>query len=139
MLAGPRRLAVAICFAFLLTIAPWSRCTAAEIASWHGILRDTAGHVVGDAAIVLHAVSGDREYTVKSSASGQFAFVEIASGSYTLRVTHDGNTWNAANPVVIADGVTLVAALELATEGQVVRVMTGGEAAAPQGRGGQQL
>src|SRR6202042_2218554 len=86
-----------------------------------------------------HAVSGDREYTVKSSASGQFAFVEIASGSYTLRVTHDGNTWNAANPVVIADGVTLVAALELATEGQVVRVVTGGEAAAPQGSGGQHL
>ena len=67
---------------------------AAEIASWHGTLRDAAGHVVGDAAIVLHAVSGDREYAVKSSASGQFAFVEIASGSYTLRVTHDGKTWN---------------------------------------------
>ena len=83
---------------------------AAEIASWHGILRDAAGHVVGDAAIVLQAVSGDREYTVKSSASGQFAFVEIAGGSYTLHVMHDGKTWSAANPVVIADGVALVAA-----------------------------
>lgn len=103
---------------------------AAEIASWHGTLRDAAGHVVGDAAIVLHAVSGDREYAVKSSASGQFAFVEIASGSYTLRVTHDGKTWNAANSVVIADGVVLVAALELAIQGQDVRVVTGGEAVA---------
>ena len=103
---------------------------AADIASWHGILRDAAGHVVGDAAIVLHAVSGDREYTAKSSANGQFAFVEIAGGSYTLRVTHDGKTWNAANPVVIADGAALVAALEVANQGQVVRVVTGGEAAA---------
>ena len=94
---------------------------------------------MGDAAIVLHAVSGDREYTVKSSAGGQFAFVEIASGSYALRVTHDGKTWNAANPVVIADGVALVAALELAIQGQVVRVVTGGESAAPQGSGGQHL
>jgi hypothetical protein len=139
MLAGPRRLAVAICFAFLLTIAPWTRCVAAEIASWHGILRDAAGHVVGDAAIVLHAVSGDREYTVKSSASGQFAFAEIAGGSYTLRVTHDGKTWNAANPVVIADGVALVAALELAIQGHVVHVLIGGEAVASKGSGGQLL
>src|SRR5271154_5668946 len=136
---GPRRLSVAICFAFLLTIAPWSRCMAAESTSWHGILRDAAGHVVGDAAIMLHAVSGDREYTVKSSASGQFAFAEIAGGSYTLRVVHDGKTWNAANPVVIADGAALVAALEFAAQGQVVRVVTGAEATAPQGSGGQHL
>src|SRR4029077_1996976 len=132
----PRRAAVAICLAFLVIIAPWSGCVAAEIASWRGVLRDAAGHVVGDAAIVLQAVSGHREYTAKSSANGQFAFVEIAGGSYTLRVTHDGKTWHAANPVVIAEGVTFVAALELANKGQVVRVVPGGEAAAPEGSGG---
>lgn len=103
------------------------------------MLRDAAGHVVGDAAITLRAVSGNREYSVASSARGTFVFAEIASGSYWLRVARDGKTWSAANPVDFRDGLASGALLELSAQEQTVRVVVAGEATASQASGGEHL
>jgi hypothetical protein len=137
MLAGPRRVALGFFTFLIFALAPQVRSVPA--ASWNGVLHDPAGHVLGDAAIVLRAISGDREYTAKTSASGGFVFAEIANGTYWLRVTLAGKTWNAANPVVIKDGVALTAPLELGEQGQVVRVLLAGETAAARASGGEHL
>ncbi len=137
MLAGPRRVALGFFIFLIFALAPQVRSVPA--ASWNGVLHDPGGHVLGDAAIVLHAISGDREYTAKTSASGGFVFAEIASGRYWLAVTLAGKTWNAANPVVIKDGVALTAVLELGAQEQVVRVLLAGETAAAQASGGEHL
>jgi Carboxypeptidase regulatory-like domain len=121
----------------MLTIIPQVRC--APAASWRGILRDASGHGVADADLVLRAVSGDREYTAKSSATGSFAFTEVAAGTYALRVTSAGKTWNSASPVIINEGAALVASLELAAQAQIVRVLSGDRARASQASGGEHL
>src|ERR1700732_4077638 len=97
MWVGPRRLAAArfAVFCVLLMFVP--RARSAPTASWHGILRDASGHAVGDAAIVLRALSGDREYTAKTSVGGGFTFAEIVAGTYALQVTRAGDA-NATAP-----------------------------------------
>jgi hypothetical protein len=137
MPAGPRRLAVARCVALILTIVPQARC--APAATWRGVLRDESGHMISHADLVLQAVSDDRKYTAKSSATGNFVFAEIAAGTYTLRVAAAGKTWNSANPMVIKEGAALVASLQLDAQDQIVRVLPGGETSASQGSGGEHL
>jgi hypothetical protein len=153
MSAGPRRLAVALFVALIVAIVPSARC--APAASWRGVLRDASGHAVADAAIVLRAISGDREYTAKTSAGGGFEFAEIVAGTYALRVTRGGganakatasesgpykeSTWTAANPIVVKESEALAASLELAAQEQVVRVLSGGESTGSQGSGGEHL
>lgn len=137
MPAGPRRLVVALCLALILTILPQARC--APAATWRGVLRDASGHVVADAALVLRALSGDREYKATSSGTGSFVFAEIAAGTYALRVAASGKTWNSASPVIIKEGAALVASLELAAQDQIVRVLPGDRAGASQGSGGEHL
>ena len=42
-------------------------------ASWRGVLRDAEGHSVANASIELHATSGNHDYSIKTSATGDFA------------------------------------------------------------------
>ncbi len=158
MSAGHRRLAVALCVAFICTFIPEARC--APAASWRGVLRDASGHAVADATIVLHATPGDRDYTAKTSANGGFAFAGIVAGTYTLRVARGGGAsakatasesgryegaaiWNGANSVEIKQGEAMVASLELAAQEQTVRVVAGAAqgsgTGAAQGSGGEHL
>jgi Carboxypeptidase regulatory-like domain len=154
MSAGPRRLAVALIIALILTIVPQVRC--APAASWRGVLLDASGHSVSGAAVILRAASGDREYSVQTSANGGFSFSGIAGGTYSLRVTRSGNadakapaserdqskeiaTWNSARPFIIREDQALVASLELTATEWVVRVLPGGETGASQGSGGEHL
>jgi hypothetical protein len=137
MPVGPRRLAVIFCVSFILAIVPQAR--SAPASSWNGVLHDAAGHVIAEAEVVLHAISGDHEYVATTSASGGFAFAEIAGGSYLLRVMHAGKTWKAANPVVIKEGAALTAPLELSAQEWIVRVLLTGETAATQASGGEHL
>jgi hypothetical protein len=137
MSSGARRLAVLISICLMAAMIPQARC--APAAAWNGLLRDAAGHVVADATVVLHALSGDREYAARTSASGAFAFADIAGGSYVLRVTRDGKTWNAETPVVLKDGIALAASLELSTQEMIVRLLPSGETGATQASGGEHL
>src|SRR5579863_6084033 len=96
MSAGPRRFGFFF-FIFFMMIAIGQ--VRAAPGSWHGTLRDADGHPVADAAIELHATSGNRDYSSKTSAAGDFSFSEIAEGAYTLRVVVGAKSWNAANPM----------------------------------------
>jgi len=152
MCVGPRHLAVALIVALLVSIVP--AAYSAPGASWRGVLRDASGRGVTDATIALRATSGDREYTAQTSADGGFAFAEIATGTYEVRVTRRGDakanapatvggryteSWTAARPVVIGDGAALSASLELAAEHHVVRVTQEPASGTGQASGGEHL
>ena len=80
-------------------------------------MRDAVGNPVGDARIMLHAnannAPNNAEFGAVTSAAGKFSFASVPAGSYELGVTAAGKTWRAAKPLLIQEGVTLNATLQL--------------------------
>src|SRR5208282_2095410 len=107
--------------------------------SWHGVLQDSAGSPISNATVKLRATTGALEFTATSSASGEFSFAEIAAGSYEIKVNAAGQTWKAANPLVLQEGAALTAGLELSKQGQTVRLLTTGAGTSRQATGGEHL
>ncbi len=137
MLARSHALARAFFLILMFVFIPDLRSAAAP--SWSGVLRDAAGSPVGGATIRLSASGSKEEYTVTTSATGQFTFVAVAAGGYTLTASEVGETWTAADPVVFKDGATLTADLQLSAHGQVLRVTLMQNATSPQASGGEHL
>jgi hypothetical protein len=136
MLSWSRVLTRAFCFVVLFGLIP--SLHAFPAASWSGVLRDSAGNPAAMATIRLLDVAG-REYSTKTSTSGQFAFTAVPVGNYKLTVSAAGKTWVAADPIVIKDGVTLTSGLQLSPQGQELRVVVTQDAASPQASGGEHL
>jgi hypothetical protein len=107
--------------------------------SWSGVLRDSAGNLMDRAIIKLFVADGIHEYSVTTSATGQFTFDLVEAGNYTLTVSVAGKIWAAADPVVIKDGATLTSGLQLSPQGQELRVLVATDAASPQATGGERL
>src|ERR1700722_8008586 len=135
MWAGSRRFG---CFLFIFFVIANAQVHAAP-ASWRGMLRDADGHPIANASIELHATSGNHDYSSKTSATGDFAFTEIAEGTYTLRVTIGAKSWSAANTVAFKDDAAGSGVLELSATDTVLRVITSGEGKRTQGSGGENL
>ena len=112
---------------------------AASPASWSGVLRDDAGKPVGDATVRLRAISGEREYTARTSANGRFALAGVVAGDYRLSVQAAGKTWNVGNPVTVKDGVALTSTLQLTSQPRQLRVVPSGEESSAQASGGEHL
>ena len=85
-------------------------------ASWSGVLRDSAGKPIVEARVKLQSKSRDREYAVRTSASGAFAFTGLEPADYQLSVEAAGNTWSAAKPVTIKDGDKLTTSLQVLSQ-----------------------
>jgi hypothetical protein len=129
---------VRACFLFLVfLLIPSLRST--PLTSLSGVLRDAGGNPVGMATVKLSAADSNREYSVTTSGTGQFAFTEIATGSYTLTVNAGNRIWTAPDPVTIKDGATLTAEVRLPAEGQLLRVTLAQNAASTQASGGEHL
>jgi Carboxypeptidase regulatory-like domain len=103
-------------------------------ASWKGVLTDGTGKPVEEAVVKLHSASG-RDYEATAAANGRFTFAEIDPGTYAVSVTTAGQTWKAA--AVAVQGVMLTG-LQLSAQGQELRIIAPGEAAA-QASGGEHL
>ena len=131
------RLAIAVCFVAYLLVIPLASSLPAT--SWHGVLRDIAGSPISNATVKLQTTTGDLEFTATTSTSGEFLFAEIAGGTYGLSVNASGQTWKAADPLVIGDGTTLPAGLELSKQGNIIRLLKQGEGASLKGTGGEHL
>jgi len=137
MRAGPRRFGFLFFFLFILLAAHQVQ---AAPASWRGTVRDSEGHPIASALVELHATSGDRDYSSKTSATGGFAFGEIAPGTYSLGVTVGGKIWNAASSVAFKDDAADSGVLELSsTDAVVLVVSSGGEGKRTEGSGGEKL
>ena len=102
-------------------------------------MRDAAGNGVGMATVKLVSADRSGEYSTSTSSTGQFAFIAVAAGSYTLSVGAAGKIWMAAGPVVIKEGTTLTDSIQLSQQGQELRVMATQGAASSQASGGEHL
>jgi Carboxypeptidase regulatory-like domain len=126
-----------LCLIALLVAAPVAGAIA--LASWRGVLRDAAGKPVAAATVTLNSSSGDRRYTARTLAGGNFVLSEIIPGDYQLSVETTVNTWRSANPVVIPDGTALTSTLQLSSPALEVRVLPSSEESAAQASGGERL
>ncbi len=106
---------------------------------WKGVLRDAAGKPAGAATVMLQSVSGTAQYSAETSASGEFSFGEVGSGSYSVTVKMAGMAWTAANPITISEGTAFTGDLQLSTDNQTLIVLTAGKSGAAQGSSGQHL
>ncbi|MGH9742909.1 MAG: carboxypeptidase regulatory-like domain-containing protein [Candidatus Acidiferrum sp.] len=104
-----------------------------------GILRDQAGHAIGQAAISLQATSGGRSYSVHTSASGEFLFADVEAQSYAITASIHGKTWKAIAPLVIKEGDALVDDLALSANDQSLLVLPQQSAASAEASGGGHL
>src|SRR3984957_16741229 len=136
MSAGPRRLGFLL---FLFFVLAGARQVQAAPASWRGTLRDSEGHPVANALLELHATSGGHDYSSKTSATGDFAFGDIAQGTYSLQVTVAGKIWNAASAIEFKEDAAVSGVLELSSTEAVVRITSSGETKRTQGSGGEKL
>jgi Carboxypeptidase regulatory-like domain len=130
---GSRYLVVAL-FLLTLSIRPAASTT------WTGVLRDHAGQRLPHTAVTLRALVGTLEFSAETSASGEFVFAAIQTGSYALTVTVAGKSWKAANPIAIAEGTApLTADLDLSEKDQSLVVLLREKSATAQGSGGETL
>ncbi len=123
----------------IATLAAASLAVAFAAASWSGVLRDDAGKPVAEATVRLRAISGDQNYTARTSANGGFALTGVVAGEYRLSVESDGKTWNAGNPVTMKDGVALTSTLQLTSQAEQLRVVPSGKESSTQASGGEHL
>ena len=123
----------------IATLAVASLAVAFAAASWSGVLRDDAGKPVAEATVRLRAISGDQNYTARTSANGGFALTGVVAGEYRLSVESDGKTWNAGNPVTMKDGVALTSTLQLTSQAEQLRVVPSGKESSTQASGGEHL
>src|SRR5690349_17897931 len=75
------------------------QCSAAP--SWSGVLRGVAGNPIKKAEIHLHAADGSHEYSAITTATGQFTFAALFTGSYRLTATVGGKTWTATETLQV--------------------------------------
>ena len=125
------------CFALLLLLA--SATSALAGTSWRGILRDPAGHAIGQAAVLLQATSGGRNYSATTSANGEFLLPDIAPQSYAIAVRFHDKIWRALAPLVIKDGDTLIVDLALSANDQSLLVLAQQSDTSAQASGGGHL
>src|ERR1700678_3369180 len=93
-------------------------------ASVNGVVRDPKGAVIPGATIVLSSVDTSVEHTSVSNGSGEYVFLNITPGSYTLSASAQG-----FNPQKVAEFVLAVSqiatfdfTLTVGTQTQVVTV-----------------
>jgi Carboxypeptidase regulatory-like domain len=94
--------ALVVLFGLLFVGSP--RLTAqSTFASILGIAQDASGAAIPDTQITLHSVDQNTDRVVKTSATGDYEFLNVLAGQYSLRAQHDG----FADTEV--DGITLAA------------------------------
>src|ERR1700691_6485434 len=74
----------------LLLILAGSASAQVSTASVNGVIRDPKGAVIPGATIVLSAVDTSVQRTSVSNGSGEYVFLNITPGSYTLSATAQG-------------------------------------------------
>jgi Carboxypeptidase regulatory-like domain/TonB dependent receptor len=108
-------------------------------ASWNGAVRDSAGKPVAEAVIRLHSSSGGSDYAVTTAANGRFAFADIAASNYEVSVKVADREWKAATSVMVKEGSILTTALQLASQGPEVRLVSSVAETSAQATGGEHL
>jgi hypothetical protein len=93
-------------------------------ASVTGVVRDTTGGVIADAAIVLRNIDTSVERRASSNSAGNYAFVNVPVGKYVVDITKPGfRNYRVADLVLEVDHTaTIDASLSLGGVEQTVQV-----------------
>jgi Carboxypeptidase regulatory-like domain len=111
------------CFGLVLVAVPGA--AAVSGASWNGRLSDASGKPVADAILLLHPAAGGRDDTTTTTATGKFAFTDIAGGSYEVSLQTGDKEWKAG-PLVVKDATPLSFELQISAQGQELRMLASG-------------
>jgi hypothetical protein len=136
MLAGPRSLVAPLSLVAILIAAPIAKSHPAP--SWTGVLRDSSGTPVRDGRVTLRATPKRADFNATTSTDGQFSFADLPAGAYELSVTAKGKTWHAVRPLMIKEGISFTAGLQLSSPEEALLVIQE-KGASPQATGGEHL
>src|SRR6202050_4051288 len=108
----------------LLLLLAGSASAPVSTASVNGVVRDPKGAVIPGATIVLSSVDTSVEHTSVSNGSGEYVFLNITPGSYTLSATAQGFNPQKVDTFVLAVSqiATFDFAMTVGTQTQVVTV-----------------
>ena len=116
--SSPILIALAIC---LLSISPAARAQLSS-ASVNGTVRDSTGAVIQGANITLLQTSTGTARTTESNSDGNYTFVDVAPGNYTLQVEKQGFSTAKQNPFVLYVNQTATFNFSLTVGSQVQQV-----------------
>ena len=130
--AGLRRLVYALMNTglfigfFCLSSALFAQLSTASLS---GTVRDSSGAVIGNATITLHSVDTSVERTSVSNNSGEYVFLNISPGQYTLQAGSSGFSSQKIPQFILTVGqtATMNFTLGVGTETQVVTVEAGAQ------------
>jgi hypothetical protein len=134
----PRLPATVLVLAALLSLRALASAAPPE-ASWSGALRDNSGTPIVGVSVILSNGSGKSAYTARTQADGEFAFLAIATGTYKVAVVTQQGIYQAAQSVVVTEGVALKTNLQLSIADASLVLGQGQTAPASQGSGGEHL
>ena len=108
----------------LLLLLAGSASAQVSTASVNGVIRDPNGAVIPGATIVLSNVDTSVEHTSPSNGAGEYVFLNITPGSYTIEATAQGFNPQKVDAFVLAVSqiATFDFTLTVGTQTQVVTV-----------------
>ena len=98
-------------------------------ASINGVVRDTTGSVVPDTSVVLRNVDTNVEMRATSNASGNYVFLNVPVGRYTIEASKQGFSTNRVEPftLTVNQTATFNVTLQVGSTQQSVTVMAVGD------------
>src|SRR5437879_11202682 len=76
--------------AILLVVSAGSAFAQLSTATLNGVIRDNSGAVVAKATVVLRNVETTIEHATTSNDAGNYVFLNLTPGKYTLEISADG-------------------------------------------------
>ena len=113
----------------LLLFSPSSASAQLTSASVNGTVLDASGAVIDGAQLTLRNTSTGTERQTKTNASGSYAFIDIAPGTYTLEVVKGGFATAKQSAVVLSVNQTAKFNFTLTVGSQVQEVTVSAAAA----------
>jgi hypothetical protein len=96
----------------LLSTAPaWSQATTSGSVS--GQVTDQSGGVIPGAEVILVDAATQSQLRTASNAAGRYVMVNVASGHYVLKVTHEGFTSENVSNIEVTIGANVVVNAQL--------------------------
>lgn len=124
-----RRLLWMCLFGCCILLAAGAGFAQLSTASLSGSVRDSSGAVITNATIVLHSVDTSVERSSVSNSAGEYTFLNITPGRYTLEAKANGFTSQQISAFVLTVGqtATMDFTLGVGTQTQVVTVEAGAQ------------
>jgi hypothetical protein len=99
---------ISIVFVCLLMVASMAWSQATQSGSVSGLVTDQSGAVIPGASISLVDTATNQAINTMSNAAGRYVIVNVASGHYVLKVTHEGFTSANVSNIEMTIGAAVV-------------------------------